>query len=367
MNKLYIVLIITLSLFACNMLNNKLIIEGELSGLQAGDTLFFSYRNAMFETKTDTCIAKKGYFHFEKEWDEPTIYTLKSKKSAASLVIVAEKRTPIHISGALLNLAKTSIYTYKQQKVQQEWDLISAGMQEKIVEMQVKVDAAGLNGDIMEQKKCFEEYEDVLKKQKKQIIEFALLHPNSIVSASLVARYLDKEEDIKSLEKLYSSFSYGIQDGKYGKKINQIIVSLKQTQIGEKAPNFNLTDSSQNKVKLSDFRGKYVLLDFWASWCVPCRKESPLLVDIYQKYHEKGLEIIGISLDKNKKEWINAIQNDQANWVQLTDFKAVESETVKLYGIKEIPQNFLLGKKGEILAKNLHQQALIQKLATLLP
>lgn len=366
MNKLYLLFFLAIAAFSCNIMNNKLIIEGELTGLQAGDSLFFSYRNNNFEIKTDTCVAQKGHFHFEKNWDEPTIYTLKSKKSGTSLVIVAEKKAAIYIKGALNNLQKASIYTYKQQKEQQDWDMISAATQEQIYEMQVKVDAAGRNGDMEEQKKCLAEYENMLKKQKKQIIEFALLHPNSIVSASLVARYLDKEEDLKSLEKLYSNFSYGVQGGKYGKQIERVIASLKRTAIGEEAPLFSLKDSANKEIKLENFRGKYVLLDFWASWCVPCRQESPFLLALYEKYQAKNFEIIGISLDKNRKDWINVIQKDKMKWIQLADFKAVESEVVKKYEVKDIPQNFLIDEKGKIIAKNLHEEALAQKLASLI-
>jgi peroxiredoxin len=347
-------------------MSNKFIIEGELTGLKKGDSLFFSYRDVNFETKTDTCIAKDAHFHFEKTWDEPTIYTLKSKKSATSLVIIAEKKVYTYLKGAANNLSKASIYTYKQQKAQQEWEMVSAATQEQIYEMQVKIDAAGRNGDMQEQKKCLEEYENVLKKQKREIIEFAILHPNTIVSTSLAARYLNAEEDLKSLEKLYSKFSYSVQGGKYGRQIGRVIASLKRTAIGEKAPLFSLQDSTNKTVQLTDFQGKYVLLDFWASWCVPCRRENPFLKELYEKYHVKGLEIIGISLDKEKKNWVNAIKTDKLNWIQLTDFKANESEVVKLYDVKNIPQNFLLDTKGKILAKNLQGDALKEKLASLI-
>jgi len=367
MNKLLLCSLSIFLFFSCNIMSHKFIIEGELTGLQAGDSLFFSYRDANFEAKTDTCVThKNNHFHFEKSWEEPTIFTLKSKKSATSLVIVAEKKAYTYLKGTLNNLSKVSIYTYKQQKIQQEWERVSAATQEQIYEMQVKIDAAGLNGDMVEQKKCLEEYENVLKKQKREIIEFALLHSNSIVSASLAARYLEDEEDLKSLEKLYGKFSYSIQGGKYGRQIKRIITNLKRTAIGEKAPDFSLKDSSNQKVLLANFQGKYILLDFWASWCVPCRRENPLLKELYEKYHEKGLEIIGISLDKDRKNWVNAIKTDKISWIQVTDFKANESEVVKLYDIKSIPSNFLLDTQGKIVAKNLQGEDLRRKLASLI-
>ena len=138
--------------------------------------------------------------------------------------------------------------------------------------------------------------------------------------------------------------------------------ALKRTAIGQIAPDIELTTPEGGKVKPSDFRGKYLLIDFWASWCMPCRKENPNVVRVYNKYKDKGFEILGISLDRNKDRWIQAIKADGLIWHHGSDLKGWQSEAAKLYGVSSIPQTFLLNKEGRIIAKGLRGPALEQKL-----
>jgi peroxiredoxin len=138
--------------------------------------------------------------------------------------------------------------------------------------------------------------------------------------------------------------------------------------VGAIAPEFTQNDPDGNPVKLSSFRGKYLLVDFWASWCGPCRAENPNVVKAYTKYHDKGFEILGVSLDdeKGRTNWLNAIKKDGLTWKQVSDLKAWNNEAAQLYAIKAIPQNVLLDPSGKIIAKNLRAEALDKKLAELL-
>nr|WP_262896213.1 TlpA disulfide reductase family protein [Sphingobacterium faecale] len=124
-------------------------------------------------------------------------------------------------------------------------------------------------------------------------------------------------------------------------------------QVGDEATEIALPDQDGRIVRLSDYKGKYVLVDFWASWCGPCREESPFLVELYKKYKSKNFEIIGISLDKQRDAWLKAVADDQLSWVHLSDLKAWGTEAVKNYGIVGVPQNFLISPDGKIVAKNL--------------
>lgn len=133
--------------------------------------------------------------------------------------------------------------------------------------------------------------------------------------------------------------------------------------IGQKAPELAFQNPEGKTLKLSDLKGKVVLIDFWASWCRPCRMENPNVVKAYNKYHEKGFEIFSVSLDKDKASWVNAIKQDGLVWAyHVSDLLYWQSQAAQIYGVRSIPATFLIGKDGKIIAKNLRGAALEQAL-----
>ncbi len=148
----------------------------------------------------------------------------------------------------------------------------------------------------------------------------------------------------------------------YVKDLDGIIKQLENVQIGKVAPEFSLPDTAGVSVSLSDFRGKYVLLDFWASWCPPCRRENPNVVKAFNEYKDKNFTIVGISLDKDKSKWMKAIADDNLAWTHLSDLKYWDSEIPALYGVRGIPANVLLDPDGVIVAKNITGEDLHKKL-----
>ena len=138
--------------------------------------------------------------------------------------------------------------------------------------------------------------------------------------------------------------------------------NMTAVKVGDMAPDFSLPDPSGKKISLSSFRGKYVLVDFWASWCKPCRMENPNVVKAYQQYKGKNFTILGVSLDKKKEAWVEAIQADGLAWNHVSDLKFWDSAVVPLFGINAIPTNFLLDPQGKVIAANLRGDALEQKL-----
>ena len=141
--------------------------------------------------------------------------------------------------------------------------------------------------------------------------------------------------------------------------------SQAQIKIGDNLPSFTLKNIINKDVSSETFQNKYYLIDFWASWCRPCRMENPNVVAAYQKFKDKGFTVLGISMDSNKEAWLNAIKQDQLTWTQVSDLKGWSNEVGQLYGVGSIPQNFLIGPDGIIIAKELRGSALEQKLSEL--
>ena len=143
---------------------------------------------------------------------------------------------------------------------------------------------------------------------------------------------------------------------------------MKKADIGGVAPNFSASSPDGNQLALNDVLGKYTIIDFWASWCKPCRRENPNVVKVYEEYHDKGLNIISVSLDKagQKERWIKAIEADKMNWEHVSNLKGWNEPIAKMYNVRSIPATFLLDENGTIIAKNLRGAALGAKIATLL-
>jgi peroxiredoxin len=216
-------------------------------------------------------------------------------------------------------------------------------------------------------------YDEQLPQYRNQSSEVALNFiqefPNSDISAYLLFNEINLSLD--SLKTYYSLLAPSVQQSFYGNNIDSSIVKQENLQIGMPAPDFNQTDLHGNQISLKKFRGKYVLLDFWASWCIPCREEHPYLKKAYAKYHDKGFEIIDYSMDspENKSAWIKAIKKDNLPWVQLCDFKVWKSDLIIEYnylGGKGIPANFLINAEGKIIAKDLRGDDVEKKLSELI-
>ncbi|MCT1530359.1 AhpC/TSA family protein [Sphingobacterium daejeonense] len=197
--------------------------------------------------------------------------------------------------------------------------------------------------------------------------KFIMDHPNSVVSIPELFT-LFGSQNISVIQELYDGLSDAIKATPGGDLVAHNLIQNTKIKIGSKAPEFTQNDVEGKPVNLSDFKGKYVLIDFWASWCAPCRAENPNLVNAYQQFKDKGFDILGVSLDSEKgaQMWKNAIKIDKLPWTQVSDLKGSENEAALLYGVLNIPSNFLLDKEGNVIAKDLKGAALLNKLNELL-
>lgn len=200
------------------------------------------------------------------------------------------------------------------------------------------------------------------EKRRDQIRELIKQNPTSLASLVFIDE-LDIDTDFES----YKILAEGLKDIEDNEMVDDLLSKVKSAgalAIGSEAPEIDLPTPQGENVKLSDLRGNYVLIDFWAAWCRPCRMENPNLVNAYNKYHKKGFDIYSVSLDAEKDSWTAAIEaDDMAAWTHVSDLMYWDSEAAELYGVSAIPFNVLIDKKGKIIAKNLRGEALEEKLS----
>jgi peroxiredoxin len=208
------------------------------------------------------------------------------------------------------------------------------------------------------------EYDEATHAKAMNLIhDFVTTHKDSYITPLAVIRYNQIAEDVLKTEELYNVLDPKLKATAMGQYIAQQIAEGKINGNGTLLPDFSQADTSGKVVSLSSLRGNYVLVDFWASWCGPCRQENPNLVAAFNKYKDKKFTVLGVSLDKAKEAWVDAIHMDGLNWTHISDLQGWQNSVAQQFQIFNIPQNFLLDPDGKVIGKNLRGPALERKLA----
>lgn len=301
-------------------------IKGEIN-VDSATVYLKGFRNKMFYT-LDSSKVVKGEFSFKGSVNRPELFGLTIDRN--------ESFSPYYIF-------------IENSRIEVEIDTAN-------------IHTANITGS--EANALFEKYKS--KREGFNIDSLIKANPSSPVAAYILYRNFTTGLSAKEIEADLKLFDPSLNDLTYLKELKEIANVKRKLENGSPAIDFSGTTPEGKTIKLSGYYGKYLLLDFWASWCSPCRRESPNLVKAFNKYQAKGFTIFSVSLDQEKDNWIKAIGKDHLTWTHVSDLKFWDSAPAKLYAVRSIPSNFLIDPNGNIVARNLMGEELDKKLEELL-
>jgi peroxiredoxin len=356
--------ILTLLLFVPFALSaqKKFVINGNLNGLPEGSSVSLSNANTPDDTVARGIVKSGGSFELRGTVAEPNLFQLNfdgvQKKSTLFI-----GNDMVNVSGDVQTIQQLTV---KGSQVHNDFEEFKSIFNPLFQELTAMGQRINRTPSLQKNDSVMGAYKNHIEKIKNQVDRFVASHNDSPVAPFVVLVTSEMEQDVAAMERRYTKFNKNIQNGFYGKIVKQQIDNAKKGAIGTEAIDFIQADVDGKKVSLSSFRGKYVLVDFWASWCRPCREENPNVVRAYNKYKDKNFTVLGVSLDQSRAPWLKAIKNDNLVWTQVSDLKGWNNEAAAKYNIQSIPQNLLVDPSGKIIAKNLRGEDLASKLDEIL-
>ena len=312
----------------------------------------------------DSVMPNNGTFMFQGNIDAPMVYYLEFGSNFKLPIFVESSEISIRVEGFAYDSCFVS-----GSRIHDEWlskrNIIRTYdiLLDTIRNQYYKAKSGG-NDSL---KEVLSNKFDSLELDKEAAIDSIIsINTKSHVSPYFVVKYKMYSGDPTKLEMYRNLFDSSILSSPYIALIDQRIEKLNLTKVGNQIPNFTLPDTTGKLISIEDFRGQYVLIDFWASWCGPCRRENPNIVSAYNKFQDRGFTVLGVSLDKERDSWLKAIKKDELEWTQLSDLKGWNNEVAELFGIRSIPFSILIDPQGNVVAKGLHGEELHVELNKLL-
>ncbi|WP_114941636.1 TlpA disulfide reductase family protein [Mucilaginibacter endophyticus] len=390
MKKLFFYIVAMLPVTALAQTNDTFIINGKLGNVSTPAKVYLSYQLGA-NNVTDSTNVVNGAFSFTGTIINPVNATIAVNYKGLPLEKFIDANYKYADNGSLISktaddldffLEKGTITIASKDSIDKA-QITGSQLNIDNVKLQAQLKAINQKGEKLmaeakaatpEQQKSAAfrsamqaRYKALQTEQKTTLKSFISANPNSYLSLLALTSVSGPAPDVSEVEPLYNSLSQNIRDTEAGKMMKAQLEALKVTAIGSEAPDFIQNDVNGNPVKLSSFRGKYVLLDFWASWCGPCRQENPNVARNYARFKNKNFTVVGVSLDRpdGKSAWLAAIKSDGLDWTQLSDLKFWNNQAAALYSVTSIPQNYLIDPQGKIIAKNLRGEDLDAKLEQL--
>jgi len=354
-------------LMACQSNPDGYTIQGTVSGdLDDGTVVYLKKANEQNQpVDVDTTVVKNGSFTFTGKTSMPELHYLFIEDVPGNIPLVLEQGT-IEVSTQKDSLSYADIEGTPQNEMFADFLKSSRALSRRAISMNNDMRDASIRRDTVVMNSLRDEYFELQEEAKNFELNYAKENPDALISALIIDKVLTTGAlPVPEIKELYESLAPEIKNTKVGQKIKSRLEKADNASIGSKAPNFKAPTPNGKELALNDVLGKVTIVDFWAAWCKPCRAENHNVVRIYNKYKDKGLNILGVSLDRNADEWKKAIQEDGLAWNHVSNVQYFD-EIAELYNVNAIPATFILDENGVIVAKDLRGEALDQKIGELL-
>lgn len=336
-------------------------ITGTIKGLTQNAVVTLTDLNNASDTVARTLV-KNGVFVLKGHIAETNLYQLNLHSAQKKLLLFIGNEI-ITVKGDVAAIQNVEVKGSASHTDFMEFQNTFNPLVQRLSELNQKISS---KPEIKRDDTLMIEYAANFDKVRKTIDDFVVTKKGSSVAPFVLLVTSEIEQNLQVLERRYNLLNAVQKSGFYGKLLKDQIDEGKIGAVGSDAIGFVQNDTTGKPVSLASFRGKYVLVDFWASWCKPCRMENPNVVNAFNRFKSKNFTVLGVSLDRIKESWIQAIYEDKLTWTHVSDLKFWNNEVAQKYHIQSIPQNFLIGPDGKIIGKNLRGSDLHMKLCELL-